>query len=86
MIYFDLPGSAQEMVVKTHTEIKTAKIVLCTALQPGGLANVFLGRLEKISIEEVLESDTATMKTGSSPNTCFVRNLGFYLPQGISEL
>ena len=46
----------------------------------------FLGHLEKIFIEEVLESDKAAMKTGSSPNTCFVRNLGFYLPQGISEL
>lgn len=74
------------MVVEKHTEIKTAKIVLCTVLQPGGLANAFLGHLEKISIEEVLESDTAVMKTGSSPNTCFVRHLGFYLPRGISEL
>ena len=33
MIYFDLPDSSQKMVVKTHTEIKTAKlfcVLLCT--------------------------------------------------------
>ena len=74
------------MVVKTHTEIKTAKlfhVLLCSRVD--SLMH-FKGHLEKTSIEEVSESDKEVKKTGSSPKTCFVHNLGSYLPRGISEL